>query len=429
MSQKIIILLVFVIALILRLALGAFSIDEPTYDGRGYDVRAMSILQDGIFGENGKSTSFKPPLYSFFLAILYRFFGHSYLAVGIIQSILGSLTCIIIYFIALEYLGRNTAFLCGLLAAGNISFIKTSGILSVELLSTLIISSIILFLIRLDRAPSLGKRIAIGFLVGLSTLNRSEMIFFLPLVYLGWLCLVCFKRYSIQLFLKNTFLTLAVFLMVVSLWTFRNWRIYHTLVPLTTSVGINLYSSYRPPEGKLFGFTADDETVKLSKELNNEVEESDFLVKETLKFIRSNFNQLPRLALLKFLFFWSIFDWEIIGDGSYNISFGFMLPFFIWAFLVNIRKWRHYFLLYLPLFYYQAMALIFYGSPRFRVPCEPFIIIFAAMGIIYFFQKFSSRIIPSLLVSMFLLMNVAGFLYAPLLKDYTRCLLTKTGLW
>jgi 4-amino-4-deoxy-L-arabinose transferase-like glycosyltransferase len=429
MTIKTAVFIIFIIALLPRLTLALFSNEQPTYDAEGYDLRAMSILEDGVFGQNQKPTSFKPPVYSFFLAVIYGIFGHSYLAVRIIQSILGALTCIIIYFIALKLTHRNVALLSGLLAAMNISFIKSSEHLLSEILSTFLISLIVLSLLRLNEAPTLGKRLWTGFLAGLIALTRSEMIFFMPFVYGGWFFLVWLKRYSRHIFLKDLVVTLVVFLIVVSLWTIRNWRLHRAFVPLTTAAGINLYSSYCPPEGKLFGFTSDDNIVKLSRKLNNEVEQSRFLLKETLNFIRHNLHKIPRLELLKFMFFWSVFDWEIIGSGIYNFFFGFMLPFFLWAFLVNIKKWQQYFLLYISILYFQIITLLFYGSPRFRIQCEPFIIIFAATGIMHFFQKSSKRIITSVIFIMFLLADMAGYFYSPILKDSVKWIFVKIGLW
>lgn len=429
MSIKTEISIIFIVAIILRFISALSPVGVPTHDDSGYDERAMSILRDGLYGENKRPTAFKPPLYSFFLFVVYLIFGHSYFAVRIIQSILGALTCAVIYFIAFRLIGKRAALAAGLLSAINFSFIKSSMFLLSESFFTFLISLTILYLIKLNQAHTLRSRVWIGVLAGLGILTRSEMIFFLPFMYSMWLCLARLRKYSKRVFLKDMLITLAISVFIASLWTVRNWRIYHAFVPLTTSVGINLYSSYCPPEGKLFGLTANDNIVKLSRNLNNDVEESKFLVKQTFKFIKENPKKLPYIEFLKLAFFWSAFDWEIIEKGSFNFSYGFILPFFIWAFFANIKKWEEYFLLYMPILYFQALALIFYGSPRFRIPCEPFIIIFSAMGIIYFFQKFSNKILPFALLTAFLFLNITGYLYSQLLTGYLKCALIKIGLW
>lgn len=429
MNIKTLIFLIFILAFIPRLILAFYPMGELNYDDSGYDIRAMSILEDKVFGEDQKPNSFKPPFYSFFLAVIYFFFGHNYLAVRIIQSIISSLSCIIIYFIALRLTDRNIALVSGLLAALNFSFIKSSSILLSESLSTFLISLLVLVLVQLRQAPTISKRICVGLLSGLIALTRSEMVFFLPFVYLSWVCLLCLKRYSLSVFLKDMLVTLAIFFIVISIWTIRNWRIHHTFVPLTTAVGINFYSSFSPPEGKLFGLTANDDIVTLSRTINNEAEQSKFLFKETFKFIRVNIDKIPRLELLKFIFFWSVFDWEVLGRGTYNISYAFMLPLFILGLFVNIKKWHLYTLLYVPILYFQGTALLFYGSPRFRIPCEPFIIIFAAVGIMYLFQRFYRKIIPAATLTLSLLVNVAFYFYAPLLRNYLKCIFIKVNLW
>ena len=429
MNLKNAILIVFVAAIIPRFILAVSSQKALSHDAAEYEATALSILNDGIYGEDKTPTSFRPPLYPSFLALIYRIFGHSYLAVRVVQAILGALTCIVIYFIALELIDRNAALISGLLAAVNISFIKSTEHFLTELIATFLISLIVFSLIKLKRSSSLSKQAFVGLLAGLIALTRSETLFFLPFVYGVWLCLVCLKKYSLKVFLKNVSVTLCVFLSIISLWTFRNWRLHHAFVPITTSVGINLYSSYRPPQGKLFGFTANDDTVKLSGRLSSEVEQSKFLLKETFKFIRANLDKLPRLEFLKFAFFWSIFDWEIIGNGVYNFSFGFMLPFFVWGVVLGLKKRKHYLLIYAPILYFQITTLLLYGSPRFRIPCEPFIIIFSAIGIMYFFQKFSKKVIPGVALSVFLLTNVTIYFHSAVFKEYLKCVFVKFGLW
>lgn len=430
MSTKLAVLIIFIIALLPRIMLAAYSVEEPIYDAKGYDARAVSIWKYRVFGDEGKPTSVKPPLYSFFLALIYRVFGHSYLAVRIMQSFLGALSCVIIYFIALKLINRNVALVSGLLSGINISFIKSSSYLLSEAFSTFLISLLILSLVSLSLSPGFYKRIWVGFLAGLVALTRSEMVFFLPFLYaVGFSISYLIKRFSLWLFLKDSMQVFIIFFIIISLWTFRNWRVYHTFIPLTTAAGINLYSSYCPPEGKLFGFTSDDHIVDLSRSIHNEAEESRFLTREALKFIRNNPKKLPRLEFLKFAFFWSVFDWEIIGNGVYNFSFGFMLPFFIWGILAGIRKWQNYFLLYLPILYFQIITLLLYGSPRFRVPCEPFIIIFSSIGIMCFFQKFTKNIFPTILLVFFFMLNLTAYFYSPLVKDYLKCALVKFGLW
>lgn len=429
MSPRNAILIIFILAIIPRFMLAFSSQRMPTHDDIGYEDTALSILKDGVFGFEKKPTSFKPPLYPYFLAFVYRVFGHSHLAVRIIQSLLGALTCIIIYLIAEGLINKNVAFIAGLLGVCNISFIKSSELLLSEVVSTFLISLIILFLVKLRKASNLNKRMLLGLFSGLLALTRSETVFLLPLVYGVWLFLVYLRKYPLRLFMKDVVVSLSVLVCIVLIWTYRNWKVQHAFVPITTSVGINLYSSYCPPQGKLFGLTSEDEIVKSSLKINNEVERSNFLVRKTFKFICSNLDKLPRLEMLKLSFFWSIFDWEILGNGVYNFSFGFMLPFFLWGFIASIKDWQRYFLLYTCVIYFQIMALLLYGSPRFRIPCEPFIIIFAASGILHFYEKFSKKIFPYAAFIVFLSINIGMYFYSTELRSCFKSVFINLNLW
>ena len=100
----------------------------------------------------------------------------------------------------------------------------------------------------------------------------------------------------------------------------------------STAVGRGLYCSYIPSKGKLYGIYSDDETFTSALKMDSEVASDKFLRQQTLLYIRNNLNKLPKLELLKFLFFWCPFDWEIIsskGIGVYNYMYGFIFPFFI----------------------------------------------------------------------------------------------------
>ncbi|MEK6917155.1 MAG: hypothetical protein AABW92_05420, partial [Nanoarchaeota archaeon] len=100
---KNILLEIFIFAFFMRLL--AIIVQEeskklPLSDAANYDQIAVNIVSGHGFSEviDGQKvpTMRRTPIYPLFLAGIYSIFGHNYIAVKIIQAILGALLCIVI---------------------------------------------------------------------------------------------------------------------------------------------------------------------------------------------------------------------------------------------------------------------------------------------------------------------------------------------
>src|SRR3989338_6634938 len=89
------------IAFLIRLF---FILQGPAQGIEGDELQyldfATSIMQGTGFSMNGKLTSFYPPLYSYFLAMLFKLTGANILSIKIIQAFFMSLLCIPLFYIA-----------------------------------------------------------------------------------------------------------------------------------------------------------------------------------------------------------------------------------------------------------------------------------------------------------------------------------------
>lgn len=420
---------IFLIALLPRLILAFYSTEIPTYDAAGYDERAISMLEGKGFIMNAKPTSFKEPFYSFLLLTIYFFYGHSYLAVRIIQAILGAFTCCIIFLISRKLFDFKTGLLSVLISSFYPAFIKSSEHLLTENFYTFILITAIFLLLRQAELKTTKNLIFLGIVLGIAALTRSA-IFYFPLFILLFFRedllarSITFKRYIFSITIFIFFYFLPIFP-----WTLRNWHVHHRIVPISTNTGINLYSSYFPKDGKFYGFTASDETTKRSEQLGSEMEQSNFLLKETLKFIKNNPLKVFKLELLKIAYFWSPFDWEIIGYGVYNFMYGFIFPFFVYGIFITLDRLRELLPIYLPVIYAFIIALITYGSPRFRLPIEPYLIIIASAGIIRFNSIFSKKIYSIFLTTNYFIMNLIFYFHSYQIKLLIRDFFKKIGFW
>ena len=379
-KQHHLMLVIFLLALIIRLIFVIPSKNIPSSDAASYDSLGLSLSKgDGYVNADGSPNSFRPPFYPAFLAIIYKFFGHSYPAVRVIQSIIGAIACVLIFLIAGRIGGSSMGFLSSFLFAAYPPFIKSAELLLTELFFTFILLLIIFYLFKIQEHIRNKDCIILGILLGIGLLTRSMMIlfpFFIIPVFIyskkGPL-LNIFKKYMIVLL----FLGLTVLP-----WIIRNYAVYHKFVPVSTQGGITFYSSYRPPNG-IFGMlaTEDDPVVVEAIKISSPVSSSDFLVKKTWNFIVNNPRKVLFLEFEKIIYLWAPFDWEIIGGRWFNFIYAAMLPFFAVGFFLSLRRFKRFYLILLPIIYLQITSLIFYGSPRFRMPIEPYLFILSMVGI------------------------------------------------
>lgn len=426
-----ILFVIFVVALLLRIIIAFQSSTTLTGDEVAYDAYARSIVKGEGFAYQGKLTSFRPPLYSFFLSSIYLLFGRGALVAKIVQAILGMFICIIIYFLGKTVVSEAIGWISLLISVFYPPFIWVSSRVLTETLFIFLFLISIFYLIR-RTPPSLKDCCLGGLFLGLATLTKGTTQLLPICVLLYLLRCARYEKIKIADTLRLFIFFLIFFLLPILPWTVRNYLVHRTFVPVTTETGEALYSSYFPREGKLYGFSPEDETIEQWRKIESEAEGSKFLTKKTWEFIRDNPRQvLFRLLPLKIAYFFSPFDWEIIGGGVYNFIYVFFIPFSLGGIIISLRrkKYPSLHLLYLVIVYCFLLALIFYGSPRYRLIIEPYLIIFAALGIYYFFRKFSHKVIPILITVFYFSINLTIFFYSRLIKEGAKAIFQHLGLW
>ena len=124
-------------ALLLRVGFGLTQFDltnasdEVHWDRLGQAYVALGILHPD-------TGMYRPPLYGLFLAGMYRTFGHNLVLVRIVQAIMGTITCYLIYVLG----SKMGEVVIGLFAAGLFAiyplFVFFNGVLMAETLLILL---------------------------------------------------------------------------------------------------------------------------------------------------------------------------------------------------------------------------------------------------------------------------------------------------
>lgn len=211
---------------------------KPVVDAQAYDNIAVNLLDGYGFREN-KTKSFEfdtaivraGPAYEFFLAGIYKVFGHHYESVWIFQALLHALGAWFLYLaskkIFKEY-GKQIGILAAALFGLHPDLIEISAMLMTETLYLFLITLIIWLFVELYQDPT--KKfisISLGFVLGLAILSRPPVLLFVPIILFFYVWHRHFKEGVIFLL----FLILAV-----TPWVIRNYIIFHQFI-LTTLIG------------------------------------------------------------------------------------------------------------------------------------------------------------------------------------------------
>lgn len=400
MFEKKHIVIIFLLALIICIVY-VFAIDHAPLetDAKEYDTLGYNLsIGKGYINSEGEPTAFRPPIYPFFLGAIYFITGHDLLWVRLIQAILGAAICLFVYFIATiifdEKKARLSAYLCCLYPP---LIINTSQILTETLFTFFLLLGILLIISK----KSLIKLMLSGAVFGLALLTRPFLIFFFPFLYYWILSNNKYKTLK-----SMAVLTIGV-LIILSPWTLRNYFELNSFVPFSNVAGLTLYNSYIIAE-KGFGFNSLEGVGDDYYKINDETKQNKYLLRKTTEYIKENPFQVVRLSIIKGLLFIYPFDgyWYSISFGSkYNIFWGVTLCFSAVGIAISLKDNDiNKKLIYFLFLSFLVGIMVFYGSPRFRLPIDPIFICFAANGIYYLIKKSIS------IVSMIVVANILLFI-------------------
>lgn len=386
---------IFIIALFLRLS-AVFSqegIDElPKSDAIEYDEMAVNLASGNGLSLfiNGSITpvAYRTPVYPIFLAGIYSIFGHSYLAVKIIQAVIGALFCIVIFLIANIIYDDATI---GLIASLCVALYKPfiSGFSYCGGPKSLLSEYLHMFMVGLAVLTTLyfiknrGIRIGIlsGIFMGLAILTRPEFVIF-PSVLAIYLLYI--SRLSVKTFIKKYFIIYLFIILTMSPWVIRNYIVYKDFIPLTTLGGGQFWLGNNSlANGGSFG------NLVLSEDRSSNQEDKKWF-KVGIRELRNNPRRIPKLFIKKILVLWAPFE---NGFKIFNPFYAFVLFFGSIGILFFRKKVILEKVLLIILLSATIAAIIIFGHPRYRYPYEPYLIIFTALAISGIIKKMKGNII------------------------------------
>lgn len=377
----------------------------PIADAADYHQLATGLAEGrGYVNASGQATAWRPPGYPVFLASIYRVAGPRVSVATFVQVVIGALTVIALVMFGAVIIGWREALIAGFIAAIYPGFVWLPRLLLSENLSLLLLVVTLWAAAMYLRTTRIWWLALVGFVGAINTLVRGGNL--MVLFALGGALLFVALRRRIAPPRRVVFgLLLAVlaFVTVLTPWSLRNYRLFHSFVPVATQEGLTLYGSYWPPEknGRLIWGTlpgVEDPHVAASGQLGDEASASRYLGSVTRQRLRDSPGYFFRLIPAKLISLIVPLDWEIFPHAagqtrSINYGYVLLLPFALLGFVTLIRHPRsgQWLLWVLPVVV-LIQAIIFYGSPRFRLPAELIAILLAGIGVSAAYAFLKSRV-------------------------------------
>jgi tetratricopeptide (TPR) repeat protein len=180
--------LIFGVALVIRLTHVWLLSRSPFFtvllgDARGYDEWAVRIAAGEWIG---KDVFYQAPLYPYFLAVLYRLFGHSFVAVRVVQSLIGAGSCALLGLAANRFFSRRVGLIAGIALAIYAPAIFFDALIQKSVLDLFFLTLALSLIARLvDEPQHVGLWLGLGVSMGGLSLTRENALVFVAVI-LWW---------------------------------------------------------------------------------------------------------------------------------------------------------------------------------------------------------------------------------------------------
>ena len=430
--ERIIVLGIFVIAYALRLIYllqmkSSPHFFSPTMDPLFHDAWAQNIAGGNWIG--GK-VFFRAPFYAYFLATVYKIFGHNYIIPRLIQHLIGSFSCVLVYFLAKKLFNQKVAIVSGLIAASYGMLLYFEGELLLDSFLVFFDLLLILLLLKVREVPKLSGWFLCGIILGFSAITRPNILFFIPFVWL-WIFVVFKSKTPFKKILTYSASFLLGSILIVSPITLRNLIAGGDLILIASQGGINFYiGNNKNSDGmsaifykadwqyRDFQRMAEKETGKSLKPS----EISNFYYRQGIDFLLRNPAHALKLYIKKLYLFWNRFEisnnQDIYFFRRYSslicrlpLGFWFIGPLGLVGMILSVLtlkrspkvrysrivdQKRKLSLPILFVFSYMVTVVMFFVPARFRLPTISFLIIFSGFVLVWLAQRLLKKDISSL---------------------------------
>lgn len=380
-------------SLALRCAYVGLNGGPAVSDERAYLNLARSINTGEGYCEDGRPTAYWPPGLPVIISFFFRVCGPSVYPVLYFQCLLGVGTVVSVWFLGRLLVGEGAARVASLIVA-----FWPNGLAYVARLfpaAVMIFAGVAVFAL-FAASPRFLTAAAAGVLVGLATLTAPVMFPVAPLTATvdismgrGW-----------KLALRRAVYVTVIAVVVVLPWTYRNWSVFGTFVPVSTNAGIILWMGNNPAADGSYNFPINSVNPLLNE--TDEVKRDRLALRLSREFIFSRPWDFVKLIIPKLANLYgtdvSAFQYEDLARGLSPEAAGRRWParvsqFYyggIWgAAAYGLFKLRRRLLcprgakapslvcVLAYITYFSAVYSVFHGLDRYHLPVIPMVAILA----------------------------------------------------
>ncbi len=396
--------------------------DTPIMDAEYHDQWAQAILAGDDFTGG---VFFRAPLYPYFLAAVYKIFGPNYLMARLIQFLIGSLSCVLIYLLGKSIFNRRTGIIAGVLASLYGVLICFEGELLIPVLLVFLDLLVIACLFWAKGKPSYGRWVVCGALLGLSALARPNILL-VGAAFFIWLILrsrnEAGRLYAKGVAYAGCFAVGAI--LVISPVTVRNYVKGNDLVLIASQGGMNFYIGNNPqsdgasaifPGARSTWWGSYQDAKSLAEQSTGASlkpsEISRFWYIEGLRFAVSEPLSFFKLMGKKLILFWN--GNELANNRDFYFfarsapvlrpliwhfiiyfPFGLIAPLAIIGIILSHREKKDVAILEIFLLVYMVSIVLFFVTARYRVPLIPVLVLFGAYALDRFASQIKKRRVP-----------------------------------
>ena len=382
------------LALAIRVVWVLVSNTTPMSEASVYDRLAWSLASTGEYvAKDGSPTAFRPVGYPAFLSGVYMVFGHSWIAGGIANAVLGTITVSLTYLLARIVLSVRLSLVAALLIALLPSHVfGYTAVLRMEALHTVFVLSALVITYQAVRVPSIQNAVLLGLCIGIGIYVRPILLLY-PIAFGALLTLQ--RQVSFRRAFGLASVAGLVTLLVLLPWAIRNYVVMDAFVLTSTHGGINLLVG-NGPDAVGQHETVDMSTFSDTSEMTVYRESIQITFDHVMRHPPEWFKLLP----VKFFYLWaSDADWvtfaRAINLVVFQDQFQHWLPSLkwftqlYWAVIVlmaagavltrSLRYWLSFPANIFPVLviYWTAFHMAFFGMGRFHAQVIPVIVVLA----------------------------------------------------
>jgi len=410
--------------------------ENPITDSLWHDQWGWQIAMGNDY--LGNIAFFRAPFYPYFLALIYFLFGHNYFIPRLIQIIIASLSCLLIFLIGKYYFNKKVGFAAAAIAVLYGPFIYYDCELLITTLFTfLTLLTVYLIIIAINKKK--WWWFFPGISLGLAAIARPTILILVPGVIILWLL----HREKLDMKITVCSFFAGMIIMIAPI-TVRNYIAEKDFVLISSQGGINYFIGNNPlSDGKTAKAPSMDKpptgvqdhiwysSVKVAeREMGKPLkssEVSNYWFSRGIGYLFKSPFQFLQLQLKKCYYYINAFEIEsnlsIYQNRKYSLifrilvwifgiafPFGLVFPLSILGMFWYRKRWRDVYLLYYIIIFYSLSVVIFFVTSRFRIPVVPFFIIFTAYAIIHLIERLKINKNKKWIISMMGALIVIGLI-------------------